>query len=65
MSERRSCIKCKYYRIADDDMRGRTSFDYCEKKGQLPTAAFCFDDTCCSGSGQTYSTFSFACLEEI
>ena len=36
----KSCIKCKHYSMAAEEDRGRTSFDFCEKKGELPTSAF-------------------------
>jgi hypothetical protein len=60
----KSCIKCKYYSMAAEEDRGRTSFDFCEKKGELPTSAFSFNDVCC-GNGTCFNIRAFFCLEEI
>jgi len=50
--------------MAAEEERGRTSFDFCEKKGKLPTAAFSFNDVCC-GNGTCFNLRAFFCLEEI
>jgi len=60
----KSCIKCKHYSMATEEDRGRTSFDFCEKKGELPTSAFSFNDVCC-GNGTCFNIRAFFCLEEI
>lgn len=50
--------------MSDDEERGRTSFDFCVKKGEyLPTAAFSFNDVCCA-SGACFNMQAFSCLEE-
>lgn len=48
---------------AEED-RGRTSFDFCDVKGKLPTAAFSFNDVCC-GNGACFNIRAFVCLEEV
>ena len=60
----KSCVKCRYYSMAAEEDRGRTSFDFCEKKGELPTSAFSFNDVCC-GNGTCFNIRAFFCLEEI
>jgi hypothetical protein len=60
----KSCIKCEYYSMATEEDRGRTSFDFCEKKGDLPTSAFSFNDVCC-GNGTCFNIRAFFCLEEM
>jgi hypothetical protein len=51
--------------MAGSGEMGRMSFDFCEKKQRpLPTAAFCFDDVCCS-NGSIYSMRTFEHLEKI
>jgi hypothetical protein len=50
--------------MATEEERGRTSFDFCEKKGKLPTSAFSFNDTCC-GSRTCFNIHAFTRLEEI
>ena len=63
--KRKSCIGCKYYAMEGGEERGRTSFDFClKKRGYLPTAAFCFNDLCCSNAA-CYNMQAFSCLEEI
>jgi hypothetical protein len=66
MGKRRSCMNCKHYSMSAGEERGRTSFDYCAKKGDLPTAAFSFCDTCCGGpTCSCLNIYAFTCLEEI
>ena len=60
----KSCIKCKHYSMSAEEDRSRTSFDFCEKKGRLPTSAFSFNDVCCGG-GTCFNLRAFSCLEEI
>ena len=60
---RKTCLKCKFYRMVADDERNRTSLDLCLKKGPLP-AAYTFSDLCCSGSSCTF-ILTLKCLEEI
>jgi len=51
--------------MADEEERGRTSFDFCLKKGgYLPTAAFSFNDVCCSNT-TCFNMQAFSCLEEV
>jgi len=66
MMETRSCLSCKYYVMAGEEERGRTSLDFCTGKGKyLPTAAFSFNDVCCSGANLCFNAQAFSCLEEI
>lgn len=61
-----SCISCQYYTMSNEEERGRTSFDFCTKKGEyLPTAAFSFNDVCCIGTTSCFNIRAFSCLREI
>jgi hypothetical protein len=52
--------------MGGEEERGRTSLDFCSIKGEyLPTAAFSFNDVCCSGSNLCFNAQAFSCLEEI
>lgn len=62
----KSCLSCKYYLMGGEEERGRTSFDFCTKKGEnLPTAAFSFNDVCCGGAACSFNPAAFRRLEEI
>jgi len=61
----KTCLDCRYYVMAGGPETGRTSFDFCQKKQKsLPTAAFCFEDTCCATTS-TYNTAAFSVFENI
>ena len=65
MIERKSCLSCKYYSMKGGPERGRTSLDFCEKKGKyLPVSAFSFNDVCCTNT-TSFNAGAFSCLEEI
>jgi hypothetical protein len=65
MTKIRTCLDCVGYSMDSGPEIGRTSLDYCEKRRQhLPTAAFCFDDLCCS-TGSDYFGGAFSQLEAI
>jgi len=52
--------------MSDARERSRLSFDFCTRKGEdLPAAAFCFDDLCCTVTSDYFSLRAFTCLEEI
>jgi hypothetical protein len=66
MVEKKSCLSCRYYLMEGEEERGRTSLDFCSRKGEyLPTAAFSFNDVCCSGVNLCFNPQAFSCLEEI
>ncbi len=66
MVKRKSCLTCKYYSMEGEEERGRTSFDFCTKKGEcLPVAAFSFSDVCCTSTGSCFNMSAFSCLAEI
>jgi hypothetical protein len=66
MVESKSCLTCKHYSMEGGEERGRTSLDFCSRKAEyLPTAAFSFNDVCCSGANLCFSAQAFSCLEEI
>jgi len=61
----RTCLNCRYYSMNGGEESGRMSFDFCNKKKKnLPTAAFSFDDLCCSNTSN-FNLKSFSLLEEI
>ena len=66
MVEKKSCLSCRHYLMEGEEERGRTSLDFCSRKGEcLPTAAFSFNDVCCSGANLCFNAQAFSCLEEI
>ena len=61
----RTCLDCNNYSMDGGKEGGRMSFDFCIKKREiLATAAFCFDDVCCS-FGSYFNIRAFVRLEKI
>jgi len=62
-ASKKTCLKCKFYRMVVNEERNRTTLDFCLKKGYLP-AAFTFSDLCCGGSECIFMR-TLSSLEEI
>ncbi|MDY6880849.1 MAG: hypothetical protein V2J25_02320 [Desulfatiglans sp.] len=61
----KTCLDCEYYSMVSSRDMGRTSLDHCDKnKEYLPTAAFCFNDTCCP-TASNFNVRAFTIFQDI